>query len=507
MDYGSSRGSKIEKGDTVILKRLLCILLVGIFIGCMMPSAAFAVDQVPIEIAEQAGAIIYDLYGAANNTSLAYDTVQPGPALTEIITLFQNSQAATGGEPISMAAIGTALLAAGAIAVVYDASNAVYNLVVDLDYENFGEFYQDFNQGWDDILSDAAGFVRDSVTNLFNWNSVNGIIEPVIISTTLGAGSVPYYSYDTPANRFPSSAPIVDSDMYQYKAYTSNSGIDIYSFCTDSNIYFAANLSSGNPNVYCLQMRLSDNLIGSNSVVLSNSYSYNNHTVKYGIKSIVGNPSYYNVDYYQNYEDGLNRIIEIGEGLTEGNIKLRPNPLFIGDPLRNPLEITIPNPSSPMPIGQPIHIGTDIEINPGSLPENVPANPTPGVAYPITDPDTLTEIIPGIWEDIVIGDVTVDPDIDIDVDPQPEPNPDDPNPDLNLNPEDVVIPYIPIKLPSFRFNFRSIWHYVRDWVASLAQFFKLISLVWSRLPYPIVLPIYATLVIVIVIGVWRRFVS
>ena len=127
------------------LKRLLCIIMVGIFIGCMIPSAAFAVDPEVIEVGEQAGALIFDIYGAANNTSLAYDTIQPGPALTEIITLYQEAQAEVGGDPVSLTAIGTALLAAGAVAVVYDASNAVYNLVLDLDYDNFGEFWYDSN--------------------------------------------------------------------------------------------------------------------------------------------------------------------------------------------------------------------------------------------------------------------------------------------------------------------------------------------------------------------------
>lgn len=482
----------------------------------MIPSAAFAVDPVPIDIAEQAGAIIYDLYGAANNTSLAFDSIQPGPALTEIITLFQESQATTGGEPISMAAIGTALLAAGAIAVVYDASNSVYNLVVDLDYDNFGEFYQDFNNGWDYILSDVAGFVRDSVSDLFNWSSSNDSIELVVINPA-NIYSVPYYTGTNVLNMYQNGNKFFDNDFYKYAISTDYSDPLYFAVVSNASSYQivcfreSTSLSPSNNKANIPIVRENDTAYASTYVLLDGAGNLSNgmkyYTTNISFIGGVSDSSQFTVPIFTSINDAISHVIEWTNELQPGNINLMPNNLFIGNPLHNPLEITIPNPSSPMPYGQPIHIGTDIVVDPGLLPENVPTNPTPGVAYPITDPDSLSEIIPGVWEDLVAGDVAIDPDPQFDVDTGSDPAPEDPNPDLNLNPEDVVIPYIPIKLPSFRFNFKSIWHYVRDWVASLSQFFKLISLVWSRLPYPIVLPIYATLVIVIVIGVWRRFVS
>lgn len=76
-------------------------------------------------------------------------------------------------------------------------------------------------------------------------------------------------------------------------------------------------------------------------------------------------------------------------------------------------------------------------------------------------------------------------------------------------PDPVVIPFLPPSgiddLPSFDFNLSGIWHYVVDWVGSIGSGFSLISSAWSALPYAMVIPIYASSVVVIVVGVWRRF--
>lgn len=64
---------------------------------------------------------------------------------------------------------------------------------------------------------------------------------------------------------------------------------------------------------------------------------------------------------------------------------------------------------------------------------------------------------------------------------------------------------LPAYLASFSGKFLSIWHYVIDWVASLGSWLNTMFSIWSGLPSAMVLPVYATAVIVIVLGMYKRF--
>lgn len=74
----------------------------------------------------------------------------------------------------------------------------------------------------------------------------------------------------------------------------------------------------------------------------------------------------------------------------------------------------------------------------------------------------------------------------------------------------VSIPEISIptlfqfQIPNFVSLF-GIWHYVVDWVHSLGSFAGTVFSIWSSLPYAMVLPVYASAVVVIVLGMYRRF--
>lgn len=74
-----------------------------------------------------------------------------------------------------------------------------------------------------------------------------------------------------------------------------------------------------------------------------------------------------------------------------------------------------------------------------------------------------------------------------------------------LPPTEFFSPLLPVNLPSFNFNFSGIWHYVVDWINSLRSWFSLMFSVWSGLPYAMVVPVYASAVVVIVVGMYRRF--
>lgn len=78
------------------------------------------------------------------------------------------------------------------------------------------------------------------------------------------------------------------------------------------------------------------------------------------------------------------------------------------------------------------------------------------------------------------------------------------NPDIPA-PGEVYVPFLPVTLPNFNFNLSGIWHYVREWITSLGAWFSTVLTVWAYLPYAMVVPVYAALVIVIVLGVYKRF--
>lgn len=161
--------------------------------------------------------------------------------------------------------------------------------------------------------------------------------------------------------------------------------------------------------------------------------------------------------------------------------------------MQNPEVIEYPNPASPDYVPRPVTIQTDVEWDPDWGPDPV-SNPTPGVPYPITDASTLNNLVPDLWSQIVSDSVSVES-------PQPDPAPDDPG----VSPSEVFIPLLPVTLPDFHFSLSGIWHYVVTWVRSLGAWFTTMFTVWNSLPYAMVVPVYATAVIVIVLGVYKRF--
>lgn len=85
---------------------------------------------------------------------------------------------------------------------------------------------------------------------------------------------------------------------------------------------------------------------------------------------------------------------------------------------------------------------------------------------------------------------------------QPEVSSDSDEPSLTPT---GFLPYLPSLLDNIAGIFSSIWQYVVNWVSSISPFLTLMQTVWSKLPYAMVLPVYASAVVVIVLGMWRRF--
>lgn len=75
------------------------------------------------------------------------------------------------------------------------------------------------------------------------------------------------------------------------------------------------------------------------------------------------------------------------------------------------------------------------------------------------------------------------------------------------DPSPVMPPFLPSQPPTFNFNLGGIWYYVVRWVNSVRSGAALIFSVFNNIPPAMFYPIFGSAVAVIVIGVWRRFVS
>lgn len=161
--------------------------------------------------------------------------------------------------------------------------------------------------------------------------------------------------------------------------------------------------------------------------------------------------------------------------------------------------ILIPNPYDPDYDPQPVTIPTVIPYPPeyAPLPVPVPDPITGDFPENAPDPEEVAEafaepLIQGAIDGEIVADNPV-------LNPEPEPGPD---PDA---PVEVITPFLPVVFPSFNFSFSGIWHYVVEWVGTLGSWFSMVFTIWSHLPYAIVVPVYATAVVVIVLGVYKRF--
>ena len=74
-----------------------------------------------------------------------------------------------------------------------------------------------------------------------------------------------------------------------------------------------------------------------------------------------------------------------------------------------------------------------------------------------------------------------------------------------IEPVFTIIDNLKETLENAKSNFLGIWHYVVDWMNSIAAGTAAIKSIFSILPYAMVVPIYATLVIVIVLGLLSKF--
>lgn len=161
--------------------------------------------------------------------------------------------------------------------------------------------------------------------------------------------------------------------------------------------------------------------------------------------------------------------------------------------------ILIPDPASPDYEPQPVTIPTVIPYPPeyAPLPVPVPDPITGDFPEDAPDPEEVAEALAEPLAQGAIDGELVAENPELNPDPEPGPDPD--------APVEVITPFLPVVFPSFNFSLSGIWHYVVEWVGTLGSWFSMVFTIWSHLPYAIVVPVYATAVVVIVLGVYKRF--
>lgn len=184
---------------------------------------------------------------------------------------------------------------------------------------------------------------------------------------------------------------------------------------------------------------------------------------------------------YSSYSDGVNTLypyVLSGDKSEYYTIGAQP---FIGDTA--PQDVYIPNNDdvnyAPLPVTIPLDINWDDTLyGDGVLGDRT-----------TSQNDAIQSAVSG--EIVQDHTLTIDQSIPI-------------NPDVPA-PNEFYIPFLPVTLPSFNFSLSGIWHYVREWISSLGAWFTMVLTVWSNLPYAMVVPVYATMVVLIVLGVYKRF--
>lgn len=391
-----------------VIRRLVAAFFVILMLVSLFPFQVFAVDPVStfatgkvVEFTEAAklGATIIDLYGMANNTNLAYDVASSGSALTVIETLYQD-YSSSASDPYTLAAIGAAAAAAGAVAVIYDAVTGQGYIQL------FQEQYVSSMDGyWDYQLTDA-GLVRDSVTGLFNWTlNQEDTVTPVQVYFQGIFPSIPLTANNHNA--------IVNNGL----VFFVNSGTSFY-IASEINDYYACYVDVGNDviRVYYLTESSKGNcystLSNSNSTsLLYNNWVTNNPITIYGgyygnINFDVGTTINPNIPRFANFTEAANAFASRNSNGETVNIEPY-NYNYIGDPLDQPLEITIPDNTAPDYVPVPRRITTTMPVPDGieiPLPDGV-TTPEYGVPYPVNDPETLNELVPEIWDDLVVGNI------------------------------------------------------------------------------------------------------
>lgn len=477
-----------------VWKRMLVFVVLACLVMALVPVSASAVDPVSAAVTANAFAQAVSAYGAAHGVSMSFDVANTdgiGEGVHELWESFLDDLAEDEDENLEdyeslpVTIIYTLFKKSSGsggnnnnddddkVAVAISAATAAA-----------------FDKFWNWLLSGPAEM--EKVDNQYYEWSLNqdGSVTPIEVVYLPLYEPLQYFQYDSSVHSAEELYAASNKLFKDHGTYVNTT----FAACsvTSGNVY-AFSISGTGRIVFLSQLNSMQVMSSSASLRRSNGQVTYGSGARYDVNTTYDSLYYKNINYssntIENYyipvfasqDDGLNTYLAYFDDPTDDRIFVRP---YIGDPEVQP--ITIPNPEDPDYVPAPVEI-----------PLNIPWDPaTFGDGDQDQDSDQVTATAAAVGTAILAN-----PENALELEPAEEPsNPGD-------IPNEVYIPFLPVTLPSFNFNFSGIWHYVVEWIGSLGAWFNMVMTVWSNLPYAMTVPVYACLVILIVLGVYRRFLS
>ena len=428
-----------------VLKRSLIVAICIILLAVPVSVNCFAVD--PVSAATMANALAQAItaYGASNGVSMMFDVSSTdgiGEALHDLWGQFKTDINDNNVPTYDSLAV-----------TIW---STLYKKVGDNVAINLSDTTVSYLDAfWNWLLSGPAEMTKVD-NQYYEWTlDQNNTIQPIAVYDNAVLGSLKLYSQI--------SARAWNSN---YIGNTTNNGYVIW-------------VSSGN-NAY-------PGWISNNSNSVGQWFEDGNLSFSKSLNGPYGDIYYYSGSRYVPLSSVDSSLISGTQSSIQSFIESNTDPIVNNDILVQPyIGDTVP---------QDVYIPDNEDVNYQPLPYVGPLNlPWDQTRYGDgsgTLSDAQSQAIEGDLSSAIENDRTLElaQDTPIPAD-TPKPN---------------YLPILPVALPSFNFSLSGIWHYVRDWVSSLGAWFTLVFSLWASLPYAIVVPVYATAVIVVVLGVYKRF--
>lgn len=443
------------------MKRITVVIFAVLLLAANLPLCVSAVDPVSAATMANAFAQAVAAYGASQGVSMSFDVADTngiGEGIHDLWNQFADdaNQDSQSGVVIPYADSAAVSLWNTTFTKIGD------KLGIDLQAETVSMF----DGFWNWLLSGPAEMSKVD-NQYYEWNQVDGQSVPIVVLSTA--------PFPTVTDVAPGLA--IGNTTTGYRPtyllrYTS--GVDAYVFTYDENgeyypIVVCNSSISGATKIYNTNGALWSTWNWQLRESVSSIYFYNTgYTVKSGFAS--------GIPVYSTYNDGKSAIIQYIGYPVNDDISIKPYP-GIDDPGK-------------------VYIPDNDDVNYSPIPASIPLNISWDDSLYGDGTGSLTDAQAEAAAQAIDDAITSNPDKAIELAETADP----PIPGT-----EVYIPFLPVELPNFNFNLSGIWHYVREWIASLGAWFSTVMTVWASLPYAMVVPVYASLVVVIVLGVYKRF--
>lgn len=451
------------------IKRISLIFFSVLILVACVPIQAFAVDPVSAATMANAFAQAITAYGASQGVSMTFDVTNTDGIGEGVKELWDNFKAdMESNQDYSGPTIETFnTMSVSTWATLY--KKVGNKLGIDLT----AEITSVFDGFWNWLLSGPAEMTKVD-NQYYEWTlNQSGNVTPIVVYSI-----TPIPNQPVPIVQ---SASDLDSNGMQYAIWNNSTSLKIgsdsddgYAFIYGSTYNHLVFVSSVQNQMFRFGTNYNTK-IGARAI---DQYSYNGYSIYYGSYNLTGITSV-DIPTFETLEDALNFYIDVIGGVITGeNLSVRP---YVGDTV--PQNVYIPD-------------NTDVNYEPVAV--EIPLDISWDDSLFGDGTDTLTdaqaEAITNTLSDTIVQSDTKTLELA-----------DTANPPVSSGVDTFhsVLPFG--DLPSFQFNFSGIWHYVREWVSSLGAWLTTMFTIWNGLPYAIVVPVYASAVIVIVLGVYKRF--